>query len=154
LRASIAGDAEELRVRFVSAVEFFDAEFKFEHAKTALSAVAELRSEEILGQRVPQPISMYPGEEVAGTDLFETLSTGLQKPSGPCVHVVVGRAGIGKSYLFRAIFARLYRSFGDAKAAQRLCPRPKPLLPEHRRTAYGLRTQLVVESFLNTEVAS
>src|SRR5206468_992323 len=99
----------------------------------AASAIADIRSLEILDKRVPQPyMAQGPsGESAPGPDLLDTLFDELAKTELPTIHVVVGRAGIGKSFLFRALFARAYDVFLQAKAGLVAKPRPIPLLPEH-----------------------
>jgi len=68
--------------------------------------------------------------------------------------VVVGSAGIGKSYLFQALFAQLYDNFLRAKSRHATGSRPIPLMPEHMRGVLALRTELLVENFLRTDVAA
>lgn len=70
------------------------------------------------------------------------------------MRVIVGRAGIGKSFLFRALFDRLYGDFISAKTQQRTTPRPIPLLPEHLKGTYALRTEALIDNFLRTDVAA
>jgi hypothetical protein len=70
------------------------------------------------------------------------------------VRVIVGRAGIGKSFLFRALFDRLYGDFHSAKAQHRTAPRPIPLVPEHMKGTYALRTEALIDNFLRTDVAA
>lgn len=142
------------RINYRAAVEFFDAEFKFERARSALSAIQELRSADASAHRVPQPYSIDDARPERSADLFPHLLSVVSKADRPSVHIVVGRAGIGKSVLFQALFSELYERFIESKAARKVSRRPIPLLPAHRRDAFGLRTELIVESFLNTEVAS
>lgn len=135
-------------------VQFFDTEFKHDVAPQFTSAIAPLRSLDILQKRVAQPYRAYEAEDGEGADLFDTLLADLKDAPGPVVRLVVGRAGIGKTFLFRALFARRNGDFYEAKA--RLAPRPRPIpfLPEHLNDIYALRTELLVENFLRTEVAS
>ncbi len=146
------------RIRLLVPVQFFDTPFKSEESTEATkSAISELRSGEHLKGRVPQPFSRAGVSEKAegGADLLETLYARLhQRPKGSNVYIVVGQAGIGKTYLFRSLFTRLYDEFDRAKKAQRLFPRPIPLVPEHIRRLPALRTELLLESFLRTDVAS
>jgi len=147
-------ELRDRRVNYRAAVEFFDTEFKFERARSALSAIQELRSNDDRARRVAQPYSLDDDPDKRQADLLPGLLSAVRKGDGPGVHIVVGRAGIGKSVLFRALFAQLYDDFIKAKAARQIGRRPIPLLPAHRKNAYGLRTELIVESFLNTEVAA
>jgi hypothetical protein len=143
----------DLRVKFVVPIWFFDAAFRVEEAPKAASAIADIRSLDILKERVPQPYRQdsRPGESA---DLFDTLLLELNKGESPTVRVVVGRAGIGKTFLFRALFARMYEEFLQAKSGQALGRRPIPLLPEHLKGVYAIRTELLVDNFLRTDVAA
>ena len=67
------------------------------------------------------------GESTSGPDLLDTLFDELAKTELPTIHVVVGRAGIRKSFLFRALFARAYDVFLQAKAG--LVAKPRPISP-------------------------
>ena len=144
------------RVRFLVPVQFFDTAFKVEEAPRAASAIADVRSLEILQKRVPQPYEVQgpTGDLTQGADLLGTLIDELANEESSAVHVVVGRAGIGKSFLFRALFARLYDEFLRAKASLVLKSRPIPLLPQHMKDIYALRTELLIDNFLRTDVAS
>jgi Pentapeptide repeats (8 copies) len=143
-------------IRFSVPVQFFDAPFSVEEASPkAVSVIRDLRSQATLDQRVPQPY-LRPGVDESGEDdLFERLSTELaQAPQEASVRVVVGRAGIGKSFLFRALFRATYERFLADKASLGFLPRPIPLMPEYLKGIYALRTELLVENFLRTDVAS
>jgi len=144
------------RIRLLVPIWFFDAAFKVEEAPKAASAIADIRSLDILQTRVPQPFKADPldGESAEGVDLLDSLLDELTKDTKPTVRIVVGRAGIGKSILFRALFARLYDGFLRAKREQASGRRPIPLLPEHLKGAFGMRTELLVDNFLRTDVAS
>ena len=143
-------------VRWLVPIWFFDAAFKVEEAPKAASAIADIRSLNFLQKRVPQPYSARTsaGQSSDGPDLFEALAQELTEGQGPTVRVIVGRAGIGKSYLFRALFAQLYDKFLEAKSSHAARARPIPLMPEHLRGTLALRTELMVENFLHTDVAS
>ena len=78
----------------------------------------------------------------------------MTDPQAPAVRVIVGKAGIGKSFLFNALFARLYDNFLDEKRHQRSTPRPIPLVPTYLNGLYALRTELLIDNFLRTDVAS
>lgn len=145
----------ESRIKFLVPIQFFDAAFKVEDAPKAASAIADVRSLAATQRRVPQPFRMEgPSSEPEGADLFDGLNAELAKAQGATVRIVVGRAGIGKSFLFRALFARLYDDFLAAKAQHGVRPRPIPLLPEHLKGTYALRTEALVDNFLRTDVAS
>jgi hypothetical protein len=144
----------ELKIKFLVPIWFFDAPFKVEEAPKAVSAIGDIRSLAVSQKRVPQPFFLEDQCDEAQEDLFEQLRAELTKPDGASVRIIVGRAGIGKSFLFRALFANLYGEFLAAKGQQRAMPRPIPLLPEHLRETYGLRTEALIENFLRTDVAA
>jgi len=144
----------ESRIKFLVPVWFFDAPFKVEEAPKAASAIADIRALADSQRRVPQPFRLEDHTGDAHGDLFELLREELARPQTATVRVIVGRAGIGKSFLFRALFDRLYGDFLDAKAQQRTAPRPIPLLPEHLKGAYAMRTEALIDNFLRTDVAA
>jgi hypothetical protein len=125
-----------------------------EEAPRAASAINDICSLAASQKRVPQPFRLEGESQEFQSDLFERLLTDLATPGAPTVRVVVGRAGIGKSFLFRALFDRLYGDFRSAKAQHRTTPRPIPLLPEHLRGTYALRTEALIDNFLRTDVAA
>ena len=87
--------------------------------------------------------------------MADVLATKLKAPAqGPILRIVVGRAGIGKSFLFRVLFATLYADFLIAKKRQKMALRPIPLMPAYLKNIYAMRTELLVENFLKTDVAS
>jgi hypothetical protein len=140
------------RISLTVPVQFFDAEFKVDEAPNAVSAIQAIRSFDILKERVPQPYWTDRGE---GEDLAEVLREQLvETVHGPILRIIVGRAGIGKSFLFRVLFATLYADFLTAKRRQKLAPRPIPLMPAYLKNIYAMRTELLVENFLKTDVAS
>ena len=153
---SLQQELNDQRIRILVPIQFFDTEFKFEHAPKAASAIADIRSTKILSQRVRQPYidEGNNGERSTGGDLLDTLSEELTASNTSTVRLVVGRAGIGKTFLSRAVFAQLYDHFIKAKARQGSAPRPIPLLPDHMKNLYTLRTELLIENFLRTDVAS
>jgi hypothetical protein len=144
----------ELRITFLVPVQFFDAPFKHEEAPKAASAIADIRSLAASQKRVPQPFRLEDGTGEPQDDLFEELLAELAKPDSATVRVIVGRAGIGKSFLFRALFDSLYADFLSAKAQQRSASRPIPLLPEHLKGIYAIRTEALIDNFLRTDVAA
>jgi uncharacterized protein YjbI with pentapeptide repeats len=162
LAPSSDGFSRELRqtlrtdfgIKLLVPVWFFDAPFKVEEAPLAASAINDLRALAASQKRVPQPYSLEEPGERAGDDLFAQLRDELTQPGTAAVRVIVGRAGIGKSFLFRALFDSLYGDFLGAKAQQRARPRPIPLLPEHLKATYSLRTEALIDNFLRTDVAA
>jgi hypothetical protein len=116
----------DLRISLTIPVQFFDSPFKYDDAPQAASAIRDLRSSDPAGKRVAQPYrtSASTGQATDEPDLFTHLRTQLTNPQAPAVRVIVGKAGIGKSFLFNALFARLYDNFLDEKRHQRSTPRP------------------------------
>jgi hypothetical protein len=147
-------DLKDWRVNLFVPIQFFDAPFKSDTAGEGFSATSQLRSPKILGERVPQPYRTigHSGETTGGDELLDRLLGEIRDAKSACVHIVVGSAGIGKSFLFRALFAKLYDDFQQAKRRHGRCPRPAPLLPEHRKQAYAPRIAAVVDSFIRNEV--
>ena len=143
-------------IRFSVPAQFFDTPFSVEETShRTQSVISQLRSLGTSEARVPQPFFRPGVEEDAQGDLCDRLMNEVGKlPDAPFVRVVVGRAGIGKSSLFRALFASAYKQFLAAKSALHQLPRPIPLVPEHLKDIYALRTELMVDNFLRTDVAS
>jgi len=159
-RAGFSRDLQQLfsdqRIRFLVPIWFFDAPYKVEEAPKAASAITDVRSLDILSQRTPQPYSeeRADGQSNLGADLYDSIRNELNKDQDSTIRVIMGRAGAGKTFLFRALFARLYDDFLQAKARQGIGRRPVPLLPEHLKGTYALRTELLIENFLRTDVAT
>ena len=161
LREGFSRDAQqalrESRVRFLAPIQFFDSRFRVEESKKAASSIADIREEAKSMLRVPQSFRTDFDADDSRTrsnqDLFLRLKDDLSKNDGASIRIIVGRAGIGKSYLFKALFADLYQGFLEAKRGLRSLPRPIPLLPEHLRKTQSLRTEDLIESFLRTDVA-
>jgi hypothetical protein len=143
----------ESRIKFFIPIWFFDAPFRFEEAPKAASAIADIRAQAASQKRVPQPFRVEGSDEHVHLDLLDQLRAELAESQTATVRVIVGRAGIGKSFLFRALFDRLYGDLLAAKTQQRTAPRPIPLLPEHLKPTYALRTEALIENFLRTDVA-
>lgn len=142
------------RVKFLVPIQFFDTSFRHEETGK-VSVIADIRTQAEHELRVPQPFSMEQSTtEIQDKDIFGYLLKAIKSSERPVLRLVVGRAGMGKSYLFRALFARLYDSFLEAKAKHGDCPRPIPLMPEHMRGTYALRTEALIDNFLRSEVAS
>ncbi len=159
-RAGFTRELQQLfsdqRIKFLVPIWFFDAAFKVEEAPKAASAIADVRSLDILNQRTPQPYSEERADDRSnvGPDLYDSLREELKKDQDSTIRVIVGRAGAGKTFLFRALFARLYDDFLQAKTRQGLGRRPVPLLPDDLKGTYALRTELLIENFLRTDVAT
>jgi hypothetical protein len=132
--------------------DFFDAPFTWELSRKAGTAASSMRDRAHAG-RIPQPFT----SSTAYTSFDDLLPVLLRafRPyaDGPPVHLVTAPAGFGKSHLFRALFARLYSDFQEAKNAEVRALRPLPLLPEYLATAAAPTLKALVGSFLATEVA-
>lgn len=140
-------------VRFLVPIQFFDTPFKVEEAPKTSSAIADIRSSAASQKRVPQPFHLETESGDTKQDLFSQLRAELVEPETPTIRIIVGRAGIGKSFLFQALFARLYEDFSSAKREQQTRPRPIPLLPEHLRETHTLRIDSLIDNFLRTDIA-
>jgi len=151
------GKADEFGMQRRVAIHFFDTPFKSEEAPEEVkSAIKDLRDPSITWKRIPQPYSLLvDGEpQEKGEDLFEHLFDELRwPPEGPCLRIIVGPAGIGKTFLFRALFYNLYEHFLRRKREQELLPRPIPLIPAYLRRAPALRTQALIDNFIREDVA-
>ena len=134
-------------------IQFFDTPFKYEEAPQIRSAIKELRNPVA---RIPQSYSLLVNGESqeGGDDLLEHLWDEFRLSREPSLHIVVGPAGIGKTWLFRALFSRLYKYFLDQKSRLEIFPRPIPLIPAYLQQTEALRTQELFRSFIETEVAS
>lgn len=150
-------NAARFRIRTSVPVDFFDAPLRDEEAPGQLtSAIAKLKDPEPLRKRVPQPyvVSTAGQAETRGDDLLRDLFKELAEAPRPCLRIVVGTAGAGKSVFFQALFSRIYRHFQDQKKRKELFPRPIPFVPAYLREALALRTEALIESFLRAEVAA
>lgn len=141
------------RIKFLVPIQFFDTPFKVEDAPRTVSAIAGIRSSAASQKGVPQPFRLDTESNDTQQDLFLQLRDELTKPEAPTIRIIVGRAGIGKSFLFQALFARLYEDFLSAKKEQQTRPRPIPLLPEHLRETHALRIDSLIDNFLRTDIA-
>ncbi len=138
-------DLSAEKVALVVPVQFFDAPFKVEQASRTASVIADIRRQADSEVRIPQPYESH-GDEGGGDDLFNILLEEMSNPRGPQIRFVVGRAGVGKSYLFRALFQRLYSDFLESKNRQRISTRPIPLLPEHLKGSNATRINHLIPS--------
>ena len=142
------------RVKFLVPIQFFDTAFRHEEAGK-VSAIANIRTQAESERRVPQPFRTEQLiEKIQDGDIFAYLFKAIASPRKPVLRLVVGRAGMGKSYLFRALFARLYDGFLEAKAKHEVWPRPIPLTPDYMRETYALRTEALIDNFLRSDVAT
>ena len=142
------------RVNLRVSSQFFDTPFKSEESPKATSAIKDIRSRADSQKRIPQPFSLDADHGEIEQDIFVQLRKELERSEGPTVRIIVGRAGIGKSFLFDALFKKFYDDFQAAKKRHQIWPRPIPLLPEHLKGTHTLRTETLIDNFLRTDVAS
>lgn len=144
------------RVKLRVPSQFFDTPFKSEETPRVTSAIKDIRSRANSQKRIEQPFD--PPEAMSGEiaeDIFVQLRKELKvKPTAPTVRIIVGRAGIGKSFLFDSLFKDLYEDFLSKKNKQQIWPRPIPLLPEYLKGSTHLRTETLIDNFIRTDVAS
>lgn len=174
LSKEFKAEAKILNIKIRTAFHFFDARFRMDPeeeseearraAAHAASAISQLRDSEATRKRVRQPYSiMINGEfQEQKDDLLLHLSKEIigkekkEDPRGsrnPCVWIVVGAAGAGKSVLFEALFSELYDYFLDQKNRRIIFPRPIPLIPAYFREVHSLRIDPLIDNFIRTEVA-
>jgi hypothetical protein len=144
--------SEQIGVETRVPIQFFDTPFKHEEAPDIQSAIKELR---VPVTRIPQPYSALREGQVmeTGEDLYEHLWSQYRSRRDPSLQIIIGPAGVGKSWLFRSLFLSLYQRFTDRKRQHEEFPRPVPLLPEHMHRAGVRRTREVMRSFVEAEVA-
>lgn len=143
-------------VKIVVPVQFFDTSFRWDSSSVAASAASAARTlrdegEAMSARRARQPFTVQ-GAEARSADLADELFRVLRdQDSSKKIHIVVGPAGIGKSFLFATVFARLHRSFLDDKRAQRLSRRPLPLLPQYLDLSTARTVRAVLDAYLDTD---
>ena len=139
-------------VAFSTPIEFFDTAFTWEANDAAATIARGIRDagERFDRERINQPFTDSLSNK--GDDLVDELFTRFRNPDQPAgIHIVQGPAGIGKSWLFSSLFARLYDAFIQDKRERRTRgARPLPLLPEYDPT--GRRLNDLLSSFIRTEV--
>ncbi len=150
-------------VRILVPAQFFDRNFRWESDERTASATSELRKRgsEIAHKRIAQPFRVIQSPssngDGTGSDLLDRLRGELRKPLSnterPTIHIVVGPAGMGKSFLFASLYAHLYDDFQSNKRAQQLSARPFALLPEHLYDATAPTIGSLLDAYLRTELA-
>jgi len=145
------------RVNIRTPLQFFDTEFKWDASREAPSAARDLRDkgrEERL-KRVEQPYTIE-GTRKSGGDLLEALRIAARsrRKQDKSIQIVIGPAGIGKSYLFRVLFAELHEAFMSHKTrGGPYAPRPLPLLPEYIPVADARTVRSLLAAYLRTDFA-
>lgn len=142
-------------VNLLAPIEFFDTNFRWDDARGAATAAKRLQEagQERSYRRVRQPYQL--ASDGGGDDLLGTLVDVLRTrtPDAPSIHLVIGPAGMGKSHLFSALFAELYKRFMADKRALRETRRPFPLLPDHLDFADSVTFSAILDAYLRTELA-
>ena len=143
--------ASELRVKIRVPVQFFDAPFRVESAPNVTSAVASLR--EIFPEYIPQPYKNHSKKIEFGDLLADLKNKYITGEHYSNLRIIIGPAGSGKSVFFKSLFTELYTHFLQKKNQQESFPRPVPLLPEYLRDDFSVRTRVLIDDFLRTDVA-
>lgn len=143
------------RVNIRTRVQFFDTDFKWDTSREAPSAARDLRDKgEVERQkRVAQPYTRE-GTQESGEDLLEALriATRSRRKQDKSVQIVIGPAGIGKSYLFDVLFAELHEAFMAHKTrGGPYGPRPLPLIPEFIPLADAPTLRSLLAAYLQTD---
>ncbi|MFM9942249.1 MAG: hypothetical protein ACKVP7_22425 [Hyphomicrobiaceae bacterium] len=152
-------------------VQFFDTPYKADgdtafgtgSGDEARSVFAEFVADtaEMTAARVPQPfvalsaLGDADGGFAAGDDLLQRLLADLSShPDGPCLTIVMGHAGAGKSVLFASLFAALHQRFAVEKRAQRSAVRPILFLPAHIRDRQVRTLDGLLDAVARTDAAA
>ena len=153
IRSSFIQEARNTyRVVFRTPIEFFDTAFTWEANDASATIARKIRDDgaRVDRERINQPFT--DSSSNGGDDLVDVLFRRFRDRSQPAgIHIVQGPAGIGKSWLFSSLFARLHDAFiRDKRERRTLWARPLPLLPEYDPT--GRRLNDLLSSFIRTEV--
>jgi hypothetical protein len=145
------------RVNIRTPVQFFDTDFKWDISPDAPSEAKKLRDKGLDEgrKRVMQPYTREDAKE-SGEDLLDTLRNRMIRHGDreKSIHVVIGPAGIGKSYLFDVLFAELHAAFMSHKTrGGPYAPRPLALLPELIPMADARTVRSLLAVYLQTDFA-
>ena len=150
-------EIKKYRVTFRVPIQFFDTAFKVDYARDFKSAISSLLDASDPKRRVLQPFDFETqGQVCEGEgDLLDCLVKEISSNGGtPCLHIIAGSAGAGKSVFFQALFKQLYSQFMEKKRRQQHGGlRPIPLLPQYL-SAGSPRTQDLINNFLQRDVAT
>ncbi|NMC35226.1 MAG: pentapeptide repeat-containing protein [Veillonellaceae bacterium] len=153
-------EAKSMGITHLVPAQFFDTPFKHEESPESASAIKTLLNKDLLNRRVPQPFSILENGSTKphSSDLLkhildELIGTDAWSNKNPCLRIIVGAAGIGKSVLFGSLFNNLYHHFIDQKTRQRKFYRPIPLIPDYLHSSSIIRYEALIDNFMNTDVA-
>ena len=151
-------------VKILVPAQFFDTDFRWERDRRTASATSELRKRgtDVAHKRISQPFHVVQSPDSNGdegrSDLLDVLRGRLRNTLSevhrPTIHIVVGHAGMGKSFLFDSLYAHLYDDFQDNKRARHVSARPFALLPESLYDAAAPTIGSLLDAYLRTEFAS
>ena len=152
IRVEFGREMRRSGVALLTPIQFFDTDFKWESNDGAASIAKSIRDEGARFdiERINQPFTDNFSRK--GDDLVSELFNRFRNPrQSTGIHIVQGPAGIGKSWLFSSLYARLYDAFIQDKNERRARgARPLPLRPEYDPT--GRRLNDLLAAFIDGEV--
>lgn len=148
-------------VRVLTEAQFFDTSMRWETDLRSASTARELRNrgDEFGSRRIKQPFRVVRphgvDDEFSGPDLLDVLRDNLRDPRSlderPTIHIVVGPAGMGKSFLFDTLYAGLYDRFQADKRAQHPSARPFALVRDYLDNAASSTIASALDAYLHAE---
>jgi hypothetical protein len=148
------GSRKWYNVKIRVPVQFFDTPFRWEESREASSAVrdAQRAGASLLKQRAFQPFSVD-GNVLPEKDVLDALRSSFVKPQvgEKPIRIVVGPAGVGKSFMFDSLLAILVSNFVENKRAQRAALRPLPLLSQYLNLAEGFSVRALLRAYLQSD---
>ena len=155
------GSLKEFKIEQRTENQFFDTSYKYQSdsGKTSASLINRVADPKIINLRIPQPFieTNLDGDEIShGDDLLPQLLNFRQfeSPDLATLNIIVGPAGAGKTYLFNALFYELHNYFIKKKNQREVFPRPIPLIPEYLKEGKIIRTDNLLQAFIDNEVAT
>ncbi len=154
--------AKQNKVATLSPVSFFDTEFKQQTGTGGREFKRKIQRLLKDVHRIPQPYSMLDEDyEVIdkGDDLLETLIEQASNKDSHGVRIIIGPAGIGKTWLFNRVFKDLYNRFQESKRKQEKFRRPIPITAEDRMQESGTtivdgNIESLLENFIRNDISS
>ncbi len=152
---------KEFKIEQRTENQFFDTSYKYQSdsGKTSVSLINRVADPKIVNLRIPQPYieTDLDGDEISrGDDLLPHLLNYRQfeSPDLATLNIIVGPAGAGKTYLFNALFYEMHNYFIKKKNQREVFPRPIPLIPEYLKEGKIIRTDNLLQAFIDNEVAT